>query len=451
MSNFPRRLRWYTAALAVGALGTAVALGRSEPFPTVLPLALFCALVVFSEARTVHLPSGVGVTATFMVGMAAVVVFRDEGTLLGPLLVGMATGLPLLRRRRTRPWVLFNACANGLAHVVAAAAFWVVPNSVVEEMPLALLGALPPAAAFVLASLVLIGGSFIIDGSRSAREVVADFAPSTVQVLPFAVLGVFLGRLYLDVGLVVVLLIVVPIMVAREVFAAQLEVRAAHEATVRMLIRALEAKDRYTAGHAERVARYALYIGEELGFGPARLERLRFAALMHDIGKLVVPNHLLNKPGKLTSEEFARVRVHETVSVEMLQRIDFLRPVAPVAHSDHTKFDPDDPSRPIEPYIVMVADAYDAMTSTRSYRRALPQDVAFAELREKSGTQFHPDCVKALIRAIERRGEHHGRGHEEPDVIEFTDAPEAGLGSAGLGDLLSSDGGALGSKAGGAA
>lgn len=450
MSNFPRRLRWYTAALAVGALGTAVALGLTGPAPAALPLALFCALVIFSEERTVQLPSGVGITATFMVGMAAVVVFRDQGTLLGPLLVGMATGVGVLRRPRRWPWAVFNAGANGLAHVAAAAAFWLVPQSVIREMPVALLGSLPPAAAFVFVSLLLIGGSFIVDGSRTAREVVADFAPSTVQVLPFAVLGVFLGRLYLDVGPVVVLLIVVPIMVAREVFAAQLEVRAAHEATVRMLIRALEAKDRYTAGHAERVARYALYIGEELGFGPARLERLRFAALMHDIGKLVVPNHLLNKPGRLTSDEFARVRVHETVSVEMLQRIDFLRPVAPVAHSDHTRFDPDDPRRPIEPYIVMVADAYDAMTSTRAYRRALPQDVAFAELREKSGTQFHPDCVKALIRAVERRGEHHGRGHEEPEVIEFTEAPEAGLGSAGLGDLLSTDE-ELGTSAGGAA
>ena len=170
---------------------------------------------------------------------------------------------------------------------------------------------------------------------------------------------------------------------------------------------------------------------------PARLERLRFAALMHDIGKLVVPNQLLNKPGRLTPEEFAQVRVHEKVSVQMLSHIDFLRPIAAASHSDNTRFDPDDLDHPIEPYIVMIADAYDAMTSTRAYRKALSQDVAFRELRDKAGIQFHPACVEALIQAVERRGEKHGAGFE--GHAEFDNAPVAGLGSAGLGDLLENE------------
>jgi putative nucleotidyltransferase with HDIG domain len=212
-------------------------------------------------------------------------------------------------------------------------------------------------------------------------------------------------------------------------------VRHGYDEMLEMLVRALEIKDPYTAGHAQRVARYARYIGEELGFGPARLERLRYAALMHDIGKLAVPNHLLNKPGRLTEHEFRRVRLHEDVSFEMLSRIDFLRSVAVCARSDHTQFDPDDPDRPIDPYVVAVADAYDAMTSTRAYRRALPQPVAFEELEAKAGVQFHPACVDALVRALHARGEVHGLGHE-PSRVEWPDAPRAGVGSAGLGDLL---------------
>ena len=173
---------------------------------------------------------------------------------------------------------------------------------------------------------------------------------------------------------------------------------------------------------------------------PARLDRLRFAALMHDVGKLVVPNHLLNKPGKLTAEEFAQVRKHEEVSVEILTRIDFLAPVAPSATSEAAEFTPvaDDRGQPIEPHIVAVADAYDAMTSTRSYRKALTQDIAFAELQKNSGKQFHPRVVDALISALRRRGEVHGAGHEVE--IHHADAPEAGTGSAGLGDLLADDG-----------
>jgi HD-GYP domain-containing protein (c-di-GMP phosphodiesterase class II) len=243
--------------------------------------------------------------------------------------------------------------------------------------------------------------------------------------------------MYVQLGAMVMLLIIAPILVAREMFSSYMRVKESHDETVQLLIRALEQKDPYTAGHAGRVAVYAEYVGEELEFMPARMERLRFAALMHDIGKLVVPNHLLNKPGKLTEEEFKRVRIHEGVSVQMLSHIDFLRPIAMHTHSDTMKFDPDDLDHPIEPYIIMVADAYDAMTSTRSYRKALPQEIAFEELRNKSGTQFHPACAEALIRAIEKRNEVHGKGFEEK--THFEDAPEVGLGSAGLGDLLADE------------
>ena len=248
---------------------------------------------------------------------------------------------------------------------------------------------------YVARSWTVLALSYVVEEGRGRVRCSPELAPSGPQVFPFAVLGFFLGRLYLSLGPAVMLLIIVPILIAREMFASYQRVKEAHDETVALLIRALEQKDPYTAGHAERVAEYANYIAEELDFMPARAERLRFAALMHDIGKLVVPNQLLNKPGKLTEEEYARVRVHEGVSVQMLSHIDFLRPIAADTHSENMRFDPDDPDHPIEPYIIMIADAYDAMTSTRSYRKALPQEVAFQELRDKSGTQFHPECAEA--------------------------------------------------------
>jgi 5'-deoxynucleotidase YfbR-like HD superfamily hydrolase len=273
---------------------------------------------------------------------------------------------------------------------------------------------------------------------RPSRSVLRDFAPTFLHVYPFAVLGVFMGRLYLQIGPSSVLLFIVPIGIARHVFTSYIDLKAAHEATIRILIRALEAKDAYTAGHAERVAQFALYIGTELNLSPMRLERLRLAALMHDVGKLIVPNHLLNKPGRLTADEFARVRQHEHVSMEILTRIDFLAPVAPSASSEHSRFAwvSDKNGQPIEPHIVAVADAFDAMTSTRSYRRALPQQVAFDELRKNAARQFHPRVVDALIAGIERRGEHYGAGFEAAEEHWDTPPPVAGTGSAGLGDLL---------------
>ncbi len=256
-----------------------------------------------------------------------------------------------------------------------------------------------------------------------------------VSAFPFAMLGLGVGWAYLELGAAVIPLLVVPILIARRSFASYLELRDAQEQTIETLILALEAKDRYTAGHAQRVAQFAEYIGSELGFGPRRMERLRYAALMHDIGKLIVPNQLLNKPGRLTEAEFERVRRHEPVSVELLRRIDFLAPVAGDTTTEAATAAVDG-SGLIEPAIIHVADAFDAMTSTRSYRRALAQDVAFGELRDGAGTQFNAECAHALIAAIEKRGEQHGAGFESEEHEWEVAPPEAGTGSAGLGHLL---------------
>jgi putative nucleotidyltransferase with HDIG domain len=205
-----------------------------------------------------------------------------------------------------------------------------------------------------------------------------------------------------------------------------------------VFVRALEAKDVYTARHTERVAKYAVYIGEELGLRGARLRHLRNAALMHDIGKLAVPRELLNKPGPLTPDEYDEVRRHNQVCVQILSRVAFLRSTIVVATDQHGHFAASDAAghpEVLEGWIVAVADAFDAMTSTRAYRRALSQPVAFAELRQGSGTQFHPGSVAALIKVIERRGEIYGAGYEVDPIGFAFEPPAAGVGSAGLGHL----------------
>jgi HD superfamily phosphodiesterase len=438
VTPFPKQLIWLTTALFAALCGVAAWLCFAFPAPQVEALVLLCALMVFSANREVRLANNMFVSPTSMVTVAAVVVFGHDQELLGVLAVGACAGLMATCFSRDRwGWLAFNGSLQGLAATGAALVYAALTSSLSESLPEALLPLAASTAVYVLVSWAILLSSYLVELRRVPEEVIHGLPQSILEVLPFAVLGFFLGRMYLALGPGVLVLIVVPIVIAREMFASYMRVKEAHEETVGMLIRALEAKDRYTSGHSERVATYARYMGERLNFMPARLERLRFAALMHDIGKLVVPNHLLNKPGRLTEEEFAKVRIHEKVSVQMLSHIDFLRPIAAASHSDATRFDPDDEDHPIEPYIVMIADAYDAMTSTRSYRKALPQEVAFQELRDKAGVQFHPACVEALITAIEARGEKHGAGHEVQ--AEFDNAPEAGLGSAGLGDLLPSD------------
>jgi HD-GYP domain-containing protein (c-di-GMP phosphodiesterase class II) len=255
----------------------------------------------------------------------------------------------------------------------------------------------------------------------------------------FGLLGLLVGQLGTSLGPAAVILLAIPMVIGRFTFASFIRLRDAHESTIRIFIRLIEAKDAYTAGHAERVAKYSQYMAEELGVQASRYEHLRHSALMHDVGKLAVPNRLLNKPGRLTEAEYAIVQRHNDVCVDILGRVDFMRDMTVIASDRHGRFEDSegrvDHELILEAHIVAVADAFDAMTSTRSYRRALDQDVAFEELRKNAGTQFNPACVEALIGAISKRDERYGAGHET-DVHDFaTPPPEAGVGSAGLGDL----------------
>jgi HD domain-containing protein len=436
VTPFPRCLAGFTGIIfAAAAIGAAAVASRSGT-PDVGALVLFSALVIFTAHLPVQLSEGVFLSPGLMVCMAAIVVFGDASSVAGAMIVGSLAHVRLSHfNRRAIGWVPFNIGLSALSFLAASLTYAALPSKVTTSMPFTVAAALPVTLVYLTVAWTLIIISYVIEDQRPWRDVLRELVPAGRDVVPFAILGFLLGRLYLELGAGVLLLIIVPIVIAREMFASYMRVKESHDETVHMLIRALETKDNYTAGHSERVAKYAEYMGQEFNFRPGRMERLRFAALMHDIGKLVVPNQILNKPGKLTEEEFARVRIHEKVAVQMLSHIDFLRPIA--RHGDQMRFDPDDPDHPIEPYMVMIGDAYDAMTSTRSYRKALTQEVAFQELRDKAGTQFHPACVEALVHAIEKRGEVHGAGHEEHS--EFENAPVAGLGSAGLGDLLPSE------------
>lgn len=451
MLRRPNRVEVICFAVLTAALSAAVIVTRASNWPSLLPLILFGSLFAFAENQMVVVGGRTSVSAGLMIAMAAVVVFRAENSLLGPMVVG-ACGACYVPHLRAFDWrkIIFNLGNYSLTVLAAAVMFGALPDSGSSSVPTLLVLSVPSTLAASLVNVALLMLVVSVASGRPTRSVFKDFAPTFLHVYPFAVLGVFMGRLYLQVGPWSVLLFIVPVVIARYVFKSYIDLKEAHEATIRILIQALEAKDAYTAGHAERVAQFSLYIGSELGFSPSRLERLRLAALMHDVGKLIVPNHLLNKPGRLTADEFDRVRRHEQVSMEILTRIDFLAPVAPSASSEHSQFTwvSDKNGQPIEPHIVAVADAFDAMTSTRSYRRALPQDVAFAELRKNAARQFHPRVVDALIAGIERRGEHYGAGYESTLHDWETPPPVVGTGSAGLGDLvaeaprLASEGGA---------
>jgi response regulator RpfG family c-di-GMP phosphodiesterase len=200
------------------------------------------------------------------------------------------------------------------------------------------------------------------------------------------------------------------------------DLKATFQQTIKGLASAIDKMDRYTAGHSERVAAYAQILAIKLGLGPEEVEIARQAALMHDIGKIgCVMN--LNKPGKLSTEEFEVFKKHPGYGKDILEPITFLNPLIPGVHLHHERWDGRGypigltaQDIPLLARIISVADTYDAMTSDRAYRKALPHEVAVSEICRCAGSQFDPTCANEFAEAIEvEREERTARGEVIPE------------------------------------
>src|SRR6187549_1019013 len=186
------------------------------------------------------------------------------------------------------------------------------------------------------------------------------------------------------------------------------DLQATFQQTIQSLARTIDKMDRYTAGHSERVARYAVNLARWLGLPEDQIEIVRHSALMHDIGKVgCVLN--LNKPGKLTQSEYEIFKKHPSYGKDILDPIKFLQPVVPGVHLHHERWDGRGyplglraATIPLIARIISVADAYDAMTSDRAYRRALPHSVTMSEIERCSGSQFDPDIAGVFTEQIDR-------------------------------------------------
>ncbi len=175
------------------------------------------------------------------------------------------------------------------------------------------------------------------------------------------------------------------------------------------MVKALEAKDDYTRGHAQRVTIYSVAIAREMGLPEREVEDIRRASVLHDLGKIGVREAVLNKPAALTDDEFREFARHPGISVNILEPVPFFRPILPAILHHHERYDGRGypgglagDEIPLASRIMAVADTFDAMTTTRAYRKALPAEDAVAELRACAGTQFDPGIVSVFLSCREK-------------------------------------------------
>jgi diguanylate cyclase (GGDEF)-like protein/putative nucleotidyltransferase with HDIG domain len=222
-------------------------------------------------------------------------------------------------------------------------------------------------------------------------------------------------------------------------------IAALHLRTIEALAMAIDAKDETTHDHLQRVKVYASEIGKELKLSDMEMEALQAAAMLHDIGKLAVPEHIISKPGKLTPEEFEKMKIHPAVGAEILERANFPYPVAPIVRCHHEKWDGSGypaglvgEAIPIGARVLSAVDCLDALASDRQYRKALPLGKAMGMVAEQSGKAFDPKIIEILQRRYEEL-ETMARAVGVPDepkslapVVSRGDAPDAGFEETGV-------------------
>ena len=426
-----RRARIHLAAsYGLGAVILLAMLFATRPFPPLWEWLLFGAAFGFMEWRSVQVNEGLGASATIMVVLTAAVVFGRDAAPLGVAALavfGIFTPRDIRERRWFQPIANFGVftLSAGLAAAMLQYALPAGPMTRADLLSVAL-GSAGAAVLYHLTNFSLVSLAVrSISGGRApvGWSGMGELIPS---YLLMGFLGGLLGSSYLLVGPVALPLIMAVFFVGHLSFASYAELREAHEATLRGFIKALEAKDFYTRGHTERVAYFAQITAEELGMRGARLERVRIAALIHDVGKLAVPGALIRKRGRLSEAEYRKMQEHAHMVEHVLAEVEFLRPMVEIASAHHSRFDGGgyggsghrEGSAPcFESRILAVADAFDAMTSTRSYRMALTQEFAIAELRGGAGSQFDPDVVEGFVRALARTGERYGSSDLDDDEV----------------------------------
>ncbi|HEX6220332.1 MAG TPA: HD domain-containing phosphohydrolase [Acidimicrobiia bacterium] len=439
-----RRLRIAVPYFLAGSLAIALSAAISEmpDWPTWL---LFTGLFALLELFTVEVNDRLFHSSSVMVIMTAGVIFaiQSDAMFAMALMAGLGAFVPTDFKERR--W--FQPMANFGQFAVSGAA-----AGLVLDLVLGALGEPITSDLFVIAGASLLASLvYTTVQTVAVRRAVQTVYPYD-RLQPWSHLGsLFAGQFVMGLlgGLIggayvianreaLLVLIIGVYAIGHMSLYAFSQLRVSHISAIKGFVKTLEAKDMYTRGHTERVAYFAEMICEEYGFNGTQIEEIKWAALIHDLGKLAVPTELIRKRGRLDDEEYNQMKEHAHLVEEILAEVDFLQPMVEIASGHHSHYDGngyggrghiegETPS--LETCIVAVADAFDAMTSARSYRMALSQRYALSELRKHSGAQFHPEVVDMFERALQRSGRRWGAPHvnDEEMARRLAEEPELTL------------------------
>src|SRR4030081_1476592 len=374
----------------------------------------YLGIAILASRLKVTLP---GITGTLSVSFLFILVGILELSFSETLILGAVSMLAqcLYPDRPKAIQVTFNVCAGSVSTALAYLVYHDPLSSVLlDNKPLLLLIA---ASTYFIANAGSIATVISLTERRALRKILVDcyFWSFPYYLVGAGVAGAiawFNHTFYWETSLLT-LPVVYLIYRSYRLYLGKLEdekrhveeMADLHMRTIEALALAIEAKDQTTHDHLQRVRVYAVEVAKELKVDREGMEALQAAALLHDIGKLAIPEHIISKPGRLTPEEFEKMKIHPVVGAEILERVRFPYPVVPIVRAHHEKWDGSGyplglkgTQIPIGARILAAVDFLDALASDRQYRRALPLEEAMSRLEEESGKSFDPKVVHVLER-----------------------------------------------------
>ncbi len=438
----PLRVRLFVGGVTIaGIVATVLGFVFNAPL-TWTVIGLLTLLAAFAEYYEMELYGDASVSVSAAIVFAAAIV----GGVPGAAMVEVpCTVIHYLRRRPALFQSFFSWAIHPLAALAPALLIRAPDVSLtISNLPLlAILTVIAALIYFGIESGLVATVISLSEGRRLVDVWVEDFRWLAFYYVVLCLMGMFLSIAYLALGLMGVIVFAFPIVMMRyaqkqyvdrteegvkelkrlnqeltlancEVVDASRAIRRLNDELFMTLAKVIDARDPFSAGHAATVADYAAAIAAQLGLEAEQQESVRQAALLHDIGKLGIPESILFKPGRLTDDEYARIKAHAALGGEFLEASQGLRHLAPLVAHHHERWDgcgyPDGlrgDGIPLEARILAVCDAVEAMASDRPYHQAISLDEIVTELRLGAGTQFDPAVIQAFISVVEQKGEHY--------------------------------------------
>jgi len=392
-------------------------------------LALFAAA---AELLSVDLYGASTVSVSFVAIFASALMYGPVGAaVIGPIIA-----ISHWIKRRPRVYqVFFNAANHVIASTAAGLLFSLFGVKLrPENLVLLLVPILLAGMANYLSSTTLLSGVLgLSDGKSPLKVWVEHFRWLAAHYLVMAMLGLFFALAYIAFDIWGIAAFLAPLMIMRyaqkqyvdqtvqnvaalrkvneELAHANEEIQMINDELLMTLASAIDARDPYVYGHSARVAEYAISIARELNLPPERVELIRRAALLHDVGKIGLPEHVLNKRGDLTEEEYEIMKQHTLAADDILGVCHQLQNLVPIVRAHHERWDGAgyphqlaEEDIPLEARILALADAVEAMASDRTYHRARPSEEISSEVEANAGTQFDPNVAAAFARVVKREG-----------------------------------------------